>query len=66
MKNILYYKERKHLADKMKLLYDRKLTNAAGGNAAVRVDDDKMIVTPTMMSENMDCSLTAEDIIVCD
>jgi len=64
--NIIYYEQRKHLAHKMKLLYDRKLTNAAGGNAAVRVDDNRMIVTPTLMSENMDCNLAPEDIIVCD
>ena len=45
-----FYEERKKLAKTMKLLWDRKLTNAAGGNAAVRVAENRIIITPSMMS----------------
>ncbi len=64
--SISYYEERKKLARAMKLLFDRKLTNAAGGNAAVRVGENRIIVTPSMMSEHKHCELEAEDILLCD
>lgn len=63
---ISYYEERKKLAKTMKLLFDRKLTNAAGGNAAMRVDENRIIVTPSMMSEHRHCEIEAEDILLCD
>ncbi len=64
--SISYLGERKKLAKTMKLLFDRKLTNAAGGNAAMRVDENRIIVTPSMMSEHKHCELGPEDILVCD
>jgi len=64
--SISYYDERKNLAKTMKLLFDRKLTNAAGGNAAVRVDENRIIVTPSMMSEHKHCEIGPEDILLCD
>jgi L-fuculose-phosphate aldolase len=64
--NISYYEERQKLAKYMKQLFDRKLTNAAGGNAAVRIDGKLIIVTPSMMSEYKHCELTASDILLCD
>ncbi len=63
---IRYYDERMKLARFMKLLFDRKLTNAAGGNAAVRLDDDLILVTPSMMSEHRHCVLNPEQILLCD
>jgi len=66
MAEMRYFEERQKLAKAMKLLFDRKLTNAAGGNAAVRIDDQYIIVTPTMMSEHKHCELTANDILLCD
>jgi len=50
----------------MKLLFDRKLTNAAGGNAAFRLNDRHILITPSLMAENKHCDITAEDILVCD
>ncbi len=64
--SISYLEEREKLARAMKLLFDRKLTNAAGGNAAMRVDEDRIIVTPSMMSEHKHCEICAENILVCD
>ncbi|MDD2504636.1 MAG: class II aldolase/adducin family protein [Clostridia bacterium] len=46
---IAFYEERMKLAAAMKLLFDRKLTNAAGGNAAMRVGGNRILVTPSMM-----------------
>jgi L-fuculose-phosphate aldolase len=66
MNDFLYYRERANLARTMKLLFDRKLTNSAGGNAAVRLNDQHMIITPSKMSENKHCEITPEDILVCD
>lgn len=66
MSNISFFEERSKLAKIMKLLFDRKLTNAAGGNAAVRVSDNLIIVTPSMMSEHKHCELRPEDILLCD
>lgn len=63
---ISYYEERTKLAAAMKLLFERKLTNAAGGNAAVRVAENRIIVTPSMMSEHKHCEIAAEDILLCD
>ncbi len=66
MSQIMYFEERCKLARTMKLLFDRKLTNAAGGNAAMRVGENRILVTPSMMSEHKHCELSTEDILVCD
>ena len=66
MSQIKFYDERMKLARFMKLLFDRKLTNAAGGNAAVRLDDNLMLMTPSMMSEHKHCVLNPEHILLCD
>jgi L-fuculose-phosphate aldolase len=66
MTQIKYCDERMKLARFMKLLFDRKLTNAAGGNAAVRLDDGQILVTPSMMSEHKHCALNPEQILLCD
>lgn len=66
MPNMQFYEERLKLAKAMKLLWDRKLTNAAGGNASVRLNDKLMLVTPSMMSEHKHCELKPEDILLCD
>jgi L-fuculose-phosphate aldolase len=49
-----------------KALWDRKLTNAAGGNFAVKVDEDRILVSPSMMSEHRMCELEVEDFLLID
>lgn len=66
MAYIEYEYERLKLASFMKLLFDRKLTNAAGGNAAMRLDENMILVTPSMMSEHKHCVINPEDILLCD
>lgn len=63
---MLYEAEREKLCKIMKLMFQRKLTNAAGGNAAMRVAEGVILVTPSMMSEHQHCDITPQDILVCD
>lgn len=63
---MLYEKERKNLAKIVKNLYDRNGTNAAGGNISERMNDDHIIMTPTLMSQNYLCDLSPFQILVVD
>ena len=46
--NLSYYEMRQEMVQVAKMMWDRRLTNAAGGNFAVRVDKDKMLISPSM------------------
>ncbi len=50
----------------IRFLYDRKLTNAAGGNLSERVAENRVLITPTMMSEHHRCRLNPEDLMIID
>ena len=58
--------ERKALQEIVKLMFDRRLTNAAGGNVAVEVEPGKLLVSPSMMSEFHRCNIGVEDFILMD
>lgn len=45
-----YENERTLLLDMIHDLWDRRLTNAAGGNLSMRVDEDRMLLSPSRMS----------------
>ena len=47
-------------------MWDRKLTNAAGGNFAVKVAEDRILISPSMMSETKMCELEPEDFLLVD
>lgn len=47
-------------------IWDRRLTNAAGGNFAVQVEEDRMLISPSMMSEHKHCCLKPEDFMLVD
>lgn len=49
-----------------KTIWDRKLTNSAGGNFAVKVDENRILISPSMMSENCMCELEADDFLLID
>ena len=49
-----------------RLLWERRLTNAYGGNFAVRADEKSFLVTPAFMSEEYHCVLTPEIISLVD
>ncbi|MDR1796575.1 MAG: class II aldolase/adducin family protein [Clostridiales Family XIII bacterium] len=47
-------------------LWDRKLTNALGGNFCMRVGEGELLITPTLMSEGKHCRLEPKDILLID
>ncbi|MGM9927046.1 MAG: class II aldolase/adducin family protein [Bacillus sp. (in: firmicutes)] len=61
-----YFNEREELCRVTRLMFDRFMTNAAGGNISVKVSKDHWIMTPTLMSQDKHCRLTPDDIIVID
>jgi L-fuculose-phosphate aldolase len=61
-----YMETRIQMAKVAREMWDRKLTNAAGGNFAVTVDDNKMLLSPSMMSEHHMCDISPEDFLLID
>ena len=66
MDNLSYMDLRKEMVTTARLMWERRLTNAAGGNFAVRVEDNRVLISPSMMSEEKHCVLNPEDIILID
>lgn len=66
MSNYSYYEMREEMSKIAHYMWDRRLTNAAGGNFAVRVDDNRILISPSMMSENRHCEMTPEDFLLID
>ena len=48
------------------LLWDRRLTNAYGGNFAARVDERSFLVTPSLLAEEKHCLLAPENLALVD
>lgn len=63
---MLYESERKRLAQVIKIMYDRFGTNAAGGNVSWRLNDNHLIMSPTLMSQDYNCDLSPYQILVVD
>lgn len=67
---ILFEQERKALAEVVKLTFERKLTNVAGGNFSFKAigEDGKeyIIMTPTMMSEAYLGNVSPSQILVVE
>ena len=66
MSNLSYIEIRKEMAIVAKQMWDRRLTNAAGGNFAVKVDDNRILISPSLMSERHHCDIKAEDMLLID
>jgi L-fuculose-phosphate aldolase len=66
MDNYSYMEMRKEMALVARLIWERRLTNAAGGNFAVRVDDNRILISPSMMSEEKHCQMDTEDFLLID
>ncbi len=66
MANLGYDSIREEMAVTAKQMWDRRLTNAAGGNFAVQVDENLMLISPSMMSEHKHCDLRPEDFMLVD
>lgn len=61
-----YMNIRKEMVTTARLMWERRLTNAAGGNFAVRVEDNHILISPSMMSEEKHCKLSPEDFMLID
>ena len=61
-----YYDMREKMCAIAREMWERRLTNAAGGNFAVRVDDNRLLVSPRLMSEHKQCRLNPKDILLID
>ena len=64
--NLSYFETRVLMCTIAKTMWDRRLTNAAGGNFAVRVDDNRILISPSMMSEHHQCDMQPEDLMLID
>lgn len=67
---IIFEREREDMAKLVKLIFERKNTNAAGGNFSFKVVDDQgkdyIIMTPTMMSEAYLGKITPSQVLVVE
>lgn len=61
-----YLKERQWLCQIARNLFERKLTDAAGGNLSVKVTDHQFLMTPTLASSRRLWLLEPEDILLVD
>ena len=66
MKELQYLETRCKMKKIAKAMWDRKLTNAAGGNFAVKVDDNRILISPSMMSEFEMCDLEVGEFLLID
>jgi L-fuculose-phosphate aldolase len=63
---LMYEELREELCVTAKLIFDRRLTNAVGGNYAVRPADGHVLITPAFMSERKHSALEPKDILLID
>ncbi len=66
MSKLDYAEMRDEMVITAQQIWDRRLTNAAGGNFAVKVEVDRMLISPSMMSEHKHCRLQPEDFMLVD
>ena len=66
MSKLDYAEMRDEMVITARNMWDRRLTNAAGGNFAVQVEEDRMLISPSMMSEKKHCCLQPEDFMLVD
>jgi L-fuculose-phosphate aldolase len=66
LKELQYMETRLQMKKVARAMWDRKLTNAAGGNFAVRVAEERILISPSMMSEHFMCELEAEEFLLID
>ncbi|CEI24876.1 Class II aldolase/adducin [Propionibacterium freudenreichii] len=58
--------ERQLICKFAKNMYDRWLTNAAGGNISMRVGEDRYVMTATRLSSHKLWDITPDDVLVVD
>jgi L-fuculose-phosphate aldolase len=66
MGELSYMETRREMVKVAKLMWDRRLTNSAGGNFAVKVAPGLMLISPSLMSERKHCELEVGDFLLVD
>jgi L-fuculose-phosphate aldolase len=66
MSELSFMDTREEMVKVARMMWDRRLTNAAGGNFAVKVAPGLMLVSPSLMSERKHCVLAVEDFLLVD
>ena len=66
MGSLSYMETRTEMVTTARLIWERRLTNAAGGNFSVRVAENRILISPSMMSEEKHCMLNPEDFLLID
>jgi L-fuculose-phosphate aldolase len=66
MSRLQYEELREEMCVTARLMWERRLTNAAGGNFAVRAEEGRILITPSMMSERKHCVMEPKDILLMD
>jgi L-fuculose-phosphate aldolase len=66
MSELSYQKDREDMCKVAHYMWDRKLTNAAGGNFAVRVENNRILMSPSLMSERLFCEMELKDFLLID
>ena len=61
-----YLQEREKLLWILSDLWQRRLINAAGGNCAMRVAENRILISPTRMSEDRHCRIGLEEPLLMD
>lgn len=66
MAGLSYPEMREEMVVVARLMWERRLTNAAGGNFAVRVAENRILISPSLMSERRHCCMEPEDFALID
>jgi L-fuculose-phosphate aldolase len=66
MDDLSYLFEREAMCEVAGLLWERRLTNAYGGNFCVRAGTGTLLISPTKMAEEKHCRLSPQDILLID
>jgi len=64
MKDLMYIDIREQMCLIVSLMWERRLTNAYGGNIAARAGKDSYLITPSLMAEEKHCKLVPDDLIL--
>ena len=66
MEHLSYMEQREQMAKVAHYMWDRRLTNAAGGNFAVLAEENRVLISPSLMSERHFCEMRPEDFLLID
>ncbi len=66
MHQLSYPEMREAMVAVARQMWERRLTNAAGGNFAVKAGPGRILITPSLMSERYFCALEPGDLLLID